>query len=155
MKRVEPRERLEPFAALAGDWSTQATHPALGDTVVPGRARFEWLAGDRFLIQRAENEHPDFPDSISVIGTMDGDENLAMQYFDSRGVHRVYRIQFDGAELRIWRDAPGFAQRLTAKLSADGSTLNGVWQLNEDDGGFRDDLAITYRRSTQATPRRG
>jgi hypothetical protein len=148
MNKVDPRERLEPFAALIGDWSTEATHPAFGDTVVPGRARFEWLAGERFLIQRAQNEHPDFPDSICVIGVMEGDEDLSMQYFDSRGVHRLYRIGFDGRELRIWRDAPGFAQRLTAKLSADGSTLEGVWELNEVDQGFRDDLAITYRRST-------
>jgi len=148
MNEVNPRERLEPFAALIGDWSTEATHPAFGDTVVPGRVRFEWLAGERFLIQRAENEHPEFPDSICVIGVMEGDEDLSMQYFDSRGIHRLYRIGFDGTELRIWRDAPGFAQRLTAKLSADSSTLEGVWELNEGDQGFRDDLAITYRRST-------
>lgn len=154
MNEVEPRQRLEPFAALLGDWSTRTTHPAFGDTVVRGRARFEWLAGARFLIQRAENEHPDFPDSLAVIGVMEGDQDLSMQYFDSRGVHRVYRVQFDGTELRIWRDAAGFAQRLAAKLSDDGSTLAGVWELNQDDTGFRDDLAITYRRSPQATRRR-
>jgi hypothetical protein len=145
---VDPRERLEPFAALVGDWSTQATHPAFVGTVVPGRVRFEWLTGERFLIQRAENEHSEFPDSISVVGVMEGDAHLSMQYFDTRGVHRVYRIGFDGTELRIWRDAPGFAQRLTAKLSADGSTLEGIWELNKDNQGFRDDLAITYRRLT-------
>lgn len=144
---VDPKQRMEPFAALIGDWSTEATHPAFGDTVIPGRVRFEWLAGERFLIQRAENEHPDFPDSISVIGVMEGDEDLSMQYFDSRGIHRLYRIGFDGTELRIWRDAPGFAQRLAAKLSDDGSILKGIWELNQDDQGFRDDLAITYRRS--------
>jgi hypothetical protein len=146
---VEPRERLAPFAVLIGDWSTEAIHPAFGDTVVPGRVRFEWLSGERFLIQHVESEHPDFPDAIWVIGVMEGDEDPSVQYFDSRGVHRVYRIGFDGTELRVWRDAPGFAQRLTARLSADGSTLEGVWKLNQDDRGFRDDLAITYRRSAR------
>jgi hypothetical protein len=63
-------------------------------------------------------------------------------------VHRLYCIEFDGTELRIWRDARGFAQRLTAKLSADSTTLEGVWELNENDKGSRDDLAITYCRST-------
>jgi hypothetical protein len=144
---VDPNERLKPFAVLIGEWSTEATHPAFADTVVRGRVRFEWLPGECFLIQRAENEHPAFPDSISVIGVMEGDADLSMQYFDSRGVHRVYGIGFDGRELRISRDAPGFAQRLSAKLSTDGSTLAGVWQLNRDNQGFRDDLAITYRRS--------
>ena len=40
-----------------------------------------------------------------------------------------------------------FAQRVSAKLSDNGSTLAGVWQLNEDDQGYRDDLAFTYRRT--------
>ena len=147
MKEPNPTEEMKPFAVLIGDWSLTMTHPALPGAVVHGASRFEWLAGERFLIQRAETDHPDFPDSISVIGVMEGDENLSMQYFDSRGVHRIYRLAFDGRELRIWRDAPGFMQRLNAKLSADGSVLDGVWQLNEADQGFKDDAAITFRRS--------
>jgi hypothetical protein len=55
---------------------------------------------------------------------------------------------FDGRELTLERDAPGFAQRGSAKLSDDGSTLAGVWQLNEDDQGYCDDLAFTYRRGS-------
>jgi hypothetical protein len=147
MNHLDAKKKLEPFAVLLGDWSLEATHPMVGDTVIPGRVSFEWLAGERFLIQHTENEHPDFPDSMSVIGIMEGDENLSMQYFDSRGIHRLYGIDFDGKVLRIWRDAPGFAQRLIAKLSDDGRTLKGVSQLNRDDQGFRDDLSITYRRS--------
>jgi hypothetical protein len=147
VKDMDPRHRLQPFAALIGSWATEATHPAFEHTVVRGRAWFEWVAGERFLVQRAETDHPEFPDSISVIGVMEGDEDLSMQYFDSRGVHRVYRIAFDGSELRIWRDAPGFAQCFTAKLDAGNSTMTGIWKLNQADQGFRDDLAISYRRS--------
>jgi hypothetical protein len=146
MNKVNSKDRMEPFGALIGDWLTEATHPAFGDTVVPGRVKFEWLAGERFLIQRAENEHPELPDSISVIGVMEDDKELSMQYFDSRGIHRIYHISFDGTELRTWRDAPGFVQRQVAKLSDDGSMLTSVSKLNENDEGFRDDLAITYRR---------
>jgi hypothetical protein len=79
---------------------------------------------------------------------MEGENDLSMQYFDSRGVHRVYAIGFDGRELTLGRDAPGFAQRGSAKLSDDGSTLAGVWQLKEDDQGYRDDLAFTYWRAS-------
>ena len=99
------------------------THPAVEGTVISGRTTYEWLEGGRFLIQRAANEHPDFPDSLSVIGVMEGDTDLSMQYFDSRGVHRVYAVAFDGRELTLARDEPGFAQRLSATLSDDGSTL--------------------------------
>jgi hypothetical protein len=54
---------------------------------------------------------------------MEGENELSMQGFDSRGVHRTYAIGFDGRELTLERDAPGFAQRLSAELSDDGSTL--------------------------------
>jgi hypothetical protein len=141
------RTKLAPFEALIGEWSIEMTHPVVGGTVIRGRTIFEWLEGERFVIQRAVNEHPDFPDSLSVIGVTEGDTGLSLQYFDSRGVHRVYAIAFDGRELTIERDAPGFAQRVGARLSDDGSTLAGVWQLNQDDQGYRDDLAFTYRRA--------
>jgi hypothetical protein len=147
MDEADPRAKLEPFEVLIGEWTIEMTHPMVQDTVVRGRATYEWLEGRRFVIQHAANEHPDFPDSLSVIGVMEGESNLSMQYFDSRGVHRVYAIGFDGRELTLERDAPGFAQRGSAKLSDDGSTLAGVWQLNEDDHGYRDDLAFTYRRA--------
>ena len=146
MDEVDRNAKLDPFETLIGAWRLELTHPLLPDTVVRGGATYEWLEGGRFLIQRAVNEHPQFPDSISVIGVMEGENDLSMQYFDSRGVHRIYAIGFDGSELKMERDAPGFAQRASAKLSEDGSTLAGIWQLNEDDQGFRDDLAFTYRR---------
>ena len=34
--------------------------------VVHGTAIIEWLKGERFLILRSRNEHPDFPDAISM-----------------------------------------------------------------------------------------
>jgi hypothetical protein len=148
MGDVDPQARLEPFQALIGNWTIEMTHPMVEDTVVRGRATYEWLEGRRFLLQRAVNDHPDFPDSLSVIGVMEGESDLSMQYFDSRGVHRVYAIGFDGTELTIERDAPGFAQRASARVSDDGATLTGVWQLNQDDRGYRDDLAFTYRRAS-------
>lgn len=141
--------KLQPFERLIGEWAIELTHPMVEDLVVRGRSNYEWLEGGRFLIQRAVNDHPDFPDSLCVIGIMEGDDDLSMQYFDSRGVHRVYEISFDGRQLRLERDAPGFAQRLAAELSDDGSTLAGVWQLNQGDQGFRDDLAFTQRRSPE------
>jgi hypothetical protein len=57
----------------------------LPDTVVPGRITVEWLEGENFLLHRARNDHPDFPDSISVIGdSEEGADSLTMHYFDSR-----------------------------------------------------------------------
>ena len=107
---------------------------------------YEWLEGEQFLIQRSSTNHPDFPDSISVIGFADGE--LTAHYFDSRGVFRIYRVAMAGDTLRMWRDAPGFSQRLEAKLSNNGATLAGVWQLSRDDETWDDDLAITFTRAS-------
>jgi hypothetical protein len=42
------------------------THPMVEDTVVRGRATYEWLGGVRFLIHLAVSDHPDFPDSLKA-----------------------------------------------------------------------------------------
>ena len=142
---MTPAPELEPFKALIGAWTVEATHPAFPSLVVGGRASFEWLEGEQFLIQRSQANHPEFPDSISVIGPVD--ERLSMYYFDSRGVHRVYEMSFEDEVLRISRDEPGFSQRFEGRFGDGGDTLSGVWQLSRDDATWDDDLQITYRRT--------
>ena len=153
---------LEPFDRFVGTWTTEATHPSLPGVVVHGTADIEWLEGERFLIQRASNKHPDFPDSISIIGFTEQDRvddeagsvepvaaesPLSMHYFDSRGVFRVYLASADDEALRLWRDAPGFSQRFTGTFADGGDTILGTWQLRTDDVHWEDDLRITYRRA--------
>jgi hypothetical protein len=140
---------LRDLDQLVGDWTLQATHPAFPDLVVPGRSSFEWLDGEKFMVQRSTADHPAFPDSISVIGAMsDDDERLSMHYYDSRGVHRVYSLEMSGGVLRIGRDAPGFSQRLEARVADYGDSFGGTWLLSRDDETWDDDLEITYRRAT-------
>ena len=140
---AEPSRVLESFEALIGTWETAATHPEF-DGVVRGSTTFEWLEGRRFLIQRSRNDHELFPDAISVIGAPEHGEGLVMEYFDSRGVRRTYRISLDESMLRIWRDDTAFAQRFSAQL--DDSAFDGLWQLARTPGDWQDDLAVTYRR---------
>ena len=119
------------------------THPMLPDTVVYGHTAFEWLEGEKFLIVRAATDHPDFPDSISVIGDTDG---LRMHYFDSRGVHRLYEVGFGDNTWEMSRDAPGFDQKFSGTFEDGGDTISGLWKLSEDNATWADDLQITYRR---------
>lgn len=145
MEQAERRPELVAFDRLIGQWTFEATHPLVPGTVVHGRMTFAWLAGERFLIQRSSNDHPDFPDSISVIGFAD-EEQLTAHYFDSRGVFRIYRIAMEGDTLRMWRDEPGFRQRMEGTLSEDGATLTLTGQLSRDDETWDDDLATTFAR---------
>jgi hypothetical protein len=135
---------LEPFDALIGTWTTEATHPMFAG-VVPGSVTFEWLEGRRFLVQRSHNDHEAFPDAISVIGAPETGEGLVMEYFDSRGVRRTYGVSLDDGVLRIWRDDPAFAQRFSATLRPD--AFEGLWQLARTPGDWRDDLKVRYRRA--------
>jgi hypothetical protein len=154
---------LEQLGRLVGTWTTEATHPAMAGVVVHGTAVLEWLEGEQFLIHRARTDHPDFPDSISIVGfterdrvddQADDDPDLAtespmsMHYFDSRGVFRVYYASIEDETWRLWRDAPGFSQRFTGTFADGGDTIVGHWQLSRDDVHWDDDLQITYRRST-------
>ena len=142
---------LEPFTALIGTWTTEATHPLL-DAVVPGSVTFEWLEGGHFLIQRSFNDHESFPDAVCVTGASGaGDGRLVMEYFDSRGVRRTYGIALEGGVLRMWRDDPEFAQRYSATIAPGG--FQGQWQLARTPGDWKDDLQVTYRRRGQAPAR--
>ena len=133
---------LEPFDALIGEWATESRHP-LVDEVVTGSAAYEWLEGGHFAVLRSHNDHELFPDAIGVIGRPESGGGLVMEYFDSRGVRRTYRISLDDGLLRIWRDAPGFAQRFSARPGHD--SFEGRWQLARVAGDWQDDLKVTYR----------
>lgn len=141
---------LEGFDALGGAWDSTATHPSLPGVEVPGTVSFEWLEGGHFLIGRSRNEHPDFPDSLLVIGA--GVEGLLMHYYDSRAVERVYGTSFRDGVWRLWRDDPEFAQRFVGTFEDAGSTIVGQWETSEDGGTWEPDLAITYHRASRRTP---
>lgn len=143
--------KVETLAMMVGEWAVEATHPALRDTVARGTTTYEWLEGRQFLIQRTRLDHPDVPDSVSVIGAPGGD--LMMHYFDSRGVYRLYDLSFADGVLTIWREAPGFSQHYTGTVADGGHRVDGLWTLSRDGSTWTDDLRINYRRVDAARPR--
>ena len=134
---------LAPFDTLVGTWATEATHPRF-DGAVPGTVTWEWLEGGHFVVQHSRNEHELFPDAICVIGAPEAGEGLVMEYFDSRGVRRTYGVSLRDGVLRVWRDAPGFDQRMAATLGPD--AFEASYQLAESPGDWKDDLNVSFRR---------
>lgn len=145
MQEHTHRSQLELLGALVGTWTTEGRHPMLPGDDIRGRATFEWLDGNRFLIQRSHYEHPQIPDAIAITGVTDG--QLRMHYFDHRGVYRVYAVSMSPGSWRFSLESPGFAQRFDGTFSDDGATITGRGQLARDGGGWEDDLALTYRRA--------
>ena len=146
MEEPARNPELEALDVLVGEWSLEATHPAYPSTVVPGRATFEWLEGRQFLIQRSRSDHPDFPDSISVIGTAADSEQLSVHYFDSRGVQRIYGMSMSDGVWKLWRDGEPFSQRFKGTFSEDGRTIAGRWEIAEDGKTWKTDFDLTYRK---------
>ncbi len=152
MAEEQPRQQhtrhpmLEYLGALVGQWETEATHRLSPGTVIRGRATFEWLDGERFLIWRSHYDHPEIPDALALTGVTD--DRLSMHYFDSRGVHRIYEMTFEDGTWRMWRDDPDpFPQRFTATFADDGRTISGRWEKAQD-GQWSVDFEVTYRKVT-------
>ena len=152
MKNVvgKPLDALQPFI---GEWSVEGKHVAFPTAVIRGRSVFEWWGDRTFLIHRSTLDHPDFPDSISVIGATQPDGGLAQHYFDSRGVHRLFDMTFARGVWTFHRRAVGasdFDQRMTATFSADGNTITSEADRTDPGGhDMKHDMSVIYTRMTR------
>jgi hypothetical protein len=68
-----------------------------------------------------------------------GSNAFVFHYFDSRGVVRVYEMDFRDRMWTLTRTKPdftplAFAQRFEGVLSADGDTIDGRWETSPDGG---------------------
>ena len=142
---------LDHFDALIGTWEMEASFragyfgpeaPAI--TSRSGRTTFEWLEGKFFLTQRFVNDHPAAPSGIAIIGSGHEPDILLQHYYDSRGVSRVYETSFDGRTWKVWREAPGFSQRYTGRLSDDGRRIEGAWEGSTDGHEWKHDFDLAY-----------
>ena len=152
MKNVigKPLDALQPFI---GEWSVEGRHVALPNVVIRGRSVFEWWGDRVWLMHHSTFDHPDFPDSISVIGATRPDGGLALHWFDTRGVHRLFDMTFAGGVWTLSRTAAGandFDQRMRAAFSADGNTITSDSELRDSaTREMRHDFSVTYTRATR------
>jgi hypothetical protein len=139
---------VDPLAQLLGEWTLEADFPEAAGLL--GRTTFEWLTGEKFLVQRWEAPDP-APDGIALIGFDDGRDTYLQHYFDSRGVARVYEMTIGDGLWTLSRTQPDFspfdfAQRFTGRFSEDGSTIRGDWEMREHGADWHRDFGLTYIR---------
>jgi hypothetical protein len=67
-------------------------------------------------------------------------------YADERGVARIYQVSLEGGVWKMWRDSPGFSQRMTGTFSEDGDTITVHGELSRDASHWEQDLDVTYTR---------
>jgi hypothetical protein len=116
-------ERLEP---LTGRWDVTMT--MTDGSQHHGWATFEWLGA--YLVWRQGAEHPQAPESLTLVGPDESGEAFVQHYFDSRGVQREYALDLRDGVLTLHRDHPGFTQHFEGTFSDDGRTITGAWQMN-------------------------
>jgi hypothetical protein len=143
---------IERLAVFVGEWTMVAEFKDMPPADVDARVVFEWMPGERFLIQRWEFPVPEAPDGIAIIGVdPESEGNYLQHYFDSRGVARVYEMSFSGAVWKLWRDSPDFSpldfsQRYTGTVSDEGRTISGSWEICHDGTTWEHDFDLTYTR---------
>ncbi|WP_322982440.1 hypothetical protein [Streptomyces sp. S584] len=116
------------------------------------RTWFERALDGQFLVQRTEIPVPEAPDGLMVVRADPGTGAYTQHYFDSRGVARLYAMDFDGRVWTLTRESPDFTplefrQRFTGTFSEDGSTITGGWEVRFDGGEWEHDFSLTYRRA--------
>lgn len=139
-------ERLRPFV---GAWAVEASLAPPGS--VRARTVFEWALDGRFLLQRAEIDLPDAPDSLAIIAADPRTGDFTQHYFDSRGVVRLYAMTFADRVWTLTREAADFTplsfrQRFVGSFTDDGATIDGRWEKSRPDGKWEHDFDLTYAR---------
>ena len=141
-----PNPALKLFEPFVGRWDMGGSHGQLPDVALHGHASFEWTENGAFLMLRTELDDARFPAGITIFGSDDVQHRYSALYFDQRGVSRLLQVTIEGPVLTWWRDQPGFSQRSTNTLSADGRTIVSRGELSKDGTTWEQDLELTFTR---------
>jgi hypothetical protein len=126
-------------------WSEKTHRLVGGPQTIESPARFEWMLDGRFLHQTAGASGA--PVAHWMIGRDDTSGAFSALYADDRGMSRIYEMSFADGLWTICRAAPGFHQRFTGQLTADGKTIKGRWEKSEDGSNSELDFELDYIRS--------
>jgi hypothetical protein len=133
---------LEQFDQLLGEWVTESEKYSEGR----GRTMVAPTDGSKLLRIDAKTEDHRFPQSTMLVGSDESEDECPALYYDSRGVHRVYRMTLEAGTWKVWRDAPRFNQRYVGKFSDGGNTIAGQWEFSEDGTKWEVDFDLTYKK---------
>jgi hypothetical protein len=141
----QPTASIKQFDILVGEWDTVGTHPAFA-SAVHGHSSFEWLVEGALLVWHFDWERPGPPSAISVIGHDDTTKTSTMLYSDERGVARIYQMTLEDGVWKMWRESPGFSQRMTGTFADGGNTITVHGELSRDGSKWEQDLDVKYTR---------
>jgi len=147
---------MDAFEPLIGDWRVEGEIPMEPPLRISGEAKIERMGS--FIVFRSAGDPAEVPDSIAIIGGAPEGQPQPMRYFDARGVERLYMTTLGASTWKIWRapgenwngpHGPGFNQRFTGEISADGAKIEARWERGMGTAGdeWEVDFPIRYSRS--------
>ncbi len=142
---VKPNPTLKNLEVLVGEWDLVGSHPLI-PSQVRGRAIFAWLEEGAFLTWHTDMEQSGPPNGSTVIGRDDSIGDCIVLYYDERGVSRIYAMSLENNVWKMWRNAPGFFQRMTGVLSDDQNIITVHGELSKDGSHWDQDLDLIYTR---------
>jgi hypothetical protein len=126
---------------LLGSWLITMQHSQV-PTPITGRQQYERVLDGAFVMLRWTYAHPDFPDAIAIV-----DEH-SYNYFDVRGVIRVFDFAIDEFGWSMTRLDETFSQRASARFTGE-DTIDGNGEYSENSGAtWHHDYSLTYQRET-------
>lgn len=111
---------------------------------VTGTATFRWVVKDALVVVRTRMTVA--PASTAVIGADDTHNAFTMLYCDARGVVRRYEMALTSRRWTLLRRAPGFFQRFTGRVSANGRSIRATWEKSADGRSWMRDFYLTYTK---------
>lgn len=141
---------------LAGGWDVEMVLE--GRVMARSRTVAEFIEDGNFLVIRAETTvDPDAPQvwhdnaprqSWVVVGSDDYSGRYSYVYADSRDVHRLHDMEFDGTTWAVsGRSGEEFFQRFVGRMSEDGSRIDCCWERSTDDENWELDFEGSYTRA--------
>lgn len=146
--RSELSAALTDLKPLIGRWTVRVcwskqTHIRVGGPrCVEGTASFAASADGAFLAHTMSVNG--VPTSQWRIGRDDTSGAYVALYADDRGVSRIYQMSVNDGVWKLWRDAPGFHQRFTARLGHECRLIEACWEKSLDGSTWDTDFDLQY-----------
>jgi len=135
-------EGLKQLDPLIGEWVMESKKYPEGR----GRTAVRATEDGKFLRLESSEESDKFPHSTLLIGSDAARDVCTVLYYDARDERRVYETRLAGGVWKMWREAPDFNQRFIGRISDDGKTIAGQWEMSRDGTNWEVDLDLTYTK---------
>jgi hypothetical protein len=148
--RLHERRRSSACTSSSapGTWR-RSSLVSRNEVVRGGQAVFEWMKGQRLVVQRTQILAPEVSDSLAIVA-FDSEANTYTQHYcDSRGMIRLYAMTFSDGHWTLLRTSaagllPAIHRHPLPRRQCDQRRMGNVRRSRHLDQGFRPDICAGH-----------